>query len=133
LIELPPALADHYRELLRAYVIMGAGNLATEMSALAELLATAETSAQQAMQLHVEVLEELIQGLGNRSARHVMNRADLLALEVMGQLADRYRQRAVDVTLAEANAGFEEIRPQAGESLRESLSDFKNALSRVAA
>jgi hypothetical protein len=125
---LPPALADHYRELLRAYVIMGAGNLATEMTALAELLAAAETSAQQAMQLHVEVLEELIQGLGNRSARHVMNRADLLALEVMGHLADRYRQRAVD-----AGAGFGETGLRVGESLRDSRGDFKNANSRVSA
>ena len=45
------------------------------------------------MQLHVSVLEELVQGLGNRSARHVINRADLLVLEVMGHLADGYRQR----------------------------------------
>jgi hypothetical protein len=45
------------------------------------------------MQLHVQVLEELVQGLGNRSARHVMNRADLLALEVLGHLADGYRAR----------------------------------------
>ena len=45
------------------------------------------------MQLHLLVLEELVQGLGSRSARHVMNRADLLALEVMSHLADGYRQR----------------------------------------
>jgi DNA-binding NarL/FixJ family response regulator len=99
-LDLPPTLINHYRELLRAYVIMGAGNLATEMSALAELLAAADTTAQQTMQLHVEVLEELIAGLGNRSARHVMNRADLLALEVMGHLADRYRQRSVNAQAA---------------------------------
>lgn len=91
--QLPVELVGHYRELLRAYVIMGAGNLAREMSALAELLAGSGVSAQRTMQLHVEVLEELVAGLGNRSARHVMNRADLLALEVMGHLADGYRQR----------------------------------------
>jgi hypothetical protein len=90
---LPPALVDHYRELLRAYVIMGAGNLADDMAALAELLAESNMSAQRTLQLHVEVLEELVAGLGNRSARHVMNRADLLALEVLGHLADGYRQR----------------------------------------
>jgi DNA-binding response OmpR family regulator len=93
LIDLPPPLVDHYRELLRTYVIMGAGNLSQEMGALATLLAESNLSAQRAIQLHVQVLEELVQGLGNRSARHVMNRADLLALEVMGHLADRYRQR----------------------------------------
>ena len=92
-LQLPAALVDHYRELLRAYVIMGAGNLSGEMSALATLLADTNVSAQRAMQLHVHVLEELVQGLGNRSARHVMNRADLLALEVMSHLADGYRQR----------------------------------------
>jgi hypothetical protein len=43
------------------------------------------------MQLHVHVLEELVGSLGNRSARHVMNRADLLVLEVMAHLADGYR------------------------------------------
>lgn len=91
--ELPEALFSHYRELLRTYVIMGAGNLSKEMLELAELLANSNVSAQRAMQLHVQVLEELVQGLGNRSARHVMNRADLLVLEVMGHLADGYRQR----------------------------------------
>ena len=92
-LDLPAGLETHYRELLRTYVIMGAGNLADEMSQLAELLASTNVSAQRTMQLHVHVLEELVQGLGNRSARHVMNRADLLVLEVMGHLADGYRQR----------------------------------------
>lgn len=90
---LSPELVSHYRDLLQAYVIMGAGNLSREMSALAQQLADTNVSAQRAMQLHLQVLEELVQGLGNRSARHVMNRADLLALEVMSHLADDYRQR----------------------------------------
>ena len=91
-IELPASLVSHYDELLRTYVIMGAGNLKAEMTELAKLLADWGISAQRAMQLHVYVLEDLVKGLGNRSARHVMNRADLLVLEVMGHLADGYRQ-----------------------------------------
>jgi hypothetical protein len=75
---------------------MGVGNLSHEMSTLARLLAEANVSAQRTMQLHLHVLEELVGGLGNRSARHVMNRADLLALEVMSHLADNYRQRYHD-------------------------------------
>jgi hypothetical protein len=94
--DLPPRLIAHYRELLRAYVVMGAGNLADELTTLATLLADAGVSAQCTMQLHVHVLEELIGSLGNRSARHVMNRADLLVLEVMAHLADSYRQRYHD-------------------------------------
>lgn len=92
-LNLPTPLIAHYRELLRTYVIMGMGNLAKEMAELAELLAMSGVSAQRALQLHVLVLEELVQGLGTRSARHVMNRADLLVLEMMGHLADGYRLR----------------------------------------
>ena len=94
--DLPERLVTHYREMLRAYVVMGAGNLADEMTTLASLLAEAGISAQRTMQLHVHVLEELIGSLGNRSARHVMNRADLLVLEVMAHLADGYRRRYHD-------------------------------------
>jgi hypothetical protein len=94
--EAPPlaeSLKDHYRELLRAHVIMGSGNLAGEMGSLAELLAASNVTAPQTLALHVQVLEELVRGLGSRSARHVMTRADLLVLEVLVHLAERYRQR----------------------------------------
>lgn len=91
--ELPRALVQHYSELLRAYVVMGTGNLSKDMARLSDLLAQGGVSAQRTMQLHLEVLEELVEGLGNRSARHVMNRADLLVLEVMMHLADGYRRR----------------------------------------
>jgi DNA-binding response OmpR family regulator len=94
--DLPERLVAHYREMLRAYVVMGAGNLADEMTTLAGLLADAGVSARRTMQLHVHVLEELVGTLGNRSARHVMNRADLLVLEVMAHLADGYRLRYHD-------------------------------------
>jgi DNA-binding NarL/FixJ family response regulator len=94
-IELPEQLGHHYRELLRAYVIMGSGNLASEMSVLAELLVSAGVSARQTLQLHLQVLEELVRGLGSRSARHVMTRADLLVLEVMVHLSEGYRERYV--------------------------------------
>ena len=63
------------------------------MATLADLLATAGVTPQQTMLLHLEVLEQLIHGLGNRSARHVMSRADLLVLEVMVHLAEGYRTR----------------------------------------
>jgi len=72
---------------------MGSGNLASELSRLADMLATAGVSARQTMQLHVRALEELIHGLGNRSTRHVMTRADLLVLEIMIHLAESYRVR----------------------------------------
>jgi DNA-binding NarL/FixJ family response regulator len=91
-MNLPEQLVGHYRELLRAYVIMGSGNLGREMKMLCELLVSAGISARQTMHLHLQVLEDLLQGLGSRSTRHVMTRADLLVLEVMVNLAEGYRK-----------------------------------------
>jgi DNA-binding response OmpR family regulator len=96
LIRLPANLVAHYRELLRAYVIMGSGNLAGDMNELAELLVESGITPQQTMLLHLQVLEELVRGLGSRSARHVMTRADLLALEIMIHLAEGYRERFLE-------------------------------------
>jgi DNA-binding response OmpR family regulator len=91
--DLPPSLIAHYRDLLRAYVMMGSGNLARELNALAGLLVAAGATAPEAMLLHLGVVEETIRGLGTRSARHVMNRADLLILELLLKLAEGYREQ----------------------------------------
>lgn len=90
---LPEELVRHYRDLLRAYVIMGSGTLTDELNRLAALLADAGLSAGQAMYLHLRAVEELIRGLGTRSTRHVMTRADLLVLELIVHLAEEYRRR----------------------------------------
>jgi hypothetical protein len=57
------------------------------------MLVVAGLTARQTMQLHLEVLGELVHGLGARSTRHVMTRADLLALELLRHLAEGYRRR----------------------------------------
>ena len=90
---LPPELIDHYRKLLRTYVIMGTGNLSGDLKRLADLLVASGLTARQTMQLHLHVLEELIHGLGSRSTRHAMNRADLLVIEVLLHVAEGYRRR----------------------------------------
>ena len=90
---LPSSLVAHYRSLLQTYVVMGSGNLASELAQLAEVLMDARATAHEVVQLHIEVLEGMIHGLGRRSARHVMNRADLLVLEATVHLAEGYRQR----------------------------------------
>jgi CheY-like chemotaxis protein len=93
---LPKELVVHYRELLRTYVIMGSGNLAEELRRLAAALVTANLSARQIIALHLHALEELIHGLGSRSTRHVMNRADLLAMELLLNVADGFRCRYLE-------------------------------------
>ena len=107
---LPEELVDHYRELLRTYVIMGSGNLADELAQLGKMLTSAGVDAGETMQLHVHVLEELVRGLGARSTRHVMTRADLLVLEIMIHLAEGYRHRYLERRFPEEQSwlpGFE--------------------------
>ncbi|MEM9186933.1 MAG: hypothetical protein AAGB00_10600, partial [Planctomycetota bacterium] len=87
------ALGDDYRELIQAYVIMSAGQLSTELTAMANRLVAAGVSGRQAATLHVSQLQRVVRSLGARSARHVMNRADLLLVELLVHLADGYRHR----------------------------------------
>lgn len=90
---LPPTLAAHYRELLRAYVIMGCGTLAAELKELVDVLASTGISAASVLELHTAVVSDLVRGLGTRSARHVLNRAHLLIVELLMRLSDSYRER----------------------------------------
>jgi DNA-binding response OmpR family regulator len=91
-LQLPAELTAHYRELLRTYVIMGSGNLADELRQLSRILVAGGISARQTAELHLTVVAEMIHGLGARSGRHVMTRADLLLLEVMMHLGEGYRR-----------------------------------------
>jgi DNA-binding NarL/FixJ family response regulator len=86
-------LGANYRELLRAYVMMGAGGLSSELERFTEQLAASGLSARQTLELHLCAVEELVAGLQPRGSRHVLGRADLLILELMAHLADWYRQR----------------------------------------
>jgi hypothetical protein len=84
---------ERYRALLRSYVLMGSGSLANEIAEMADQFVSAALPPPEALQLHLQCVESLVKGLGNRSARHVMSRADLLAIELMTHLAHR-SQRA---------------------------------------
>jgi hypothetical protein len=83
-----------YHELLRTYVMMGSGSLAGELLRLTELMALAGLSPVEAMAIHVSQMESLLQGLGSRGSRHVMWRADQLALELLIRLGELYRTRS---------------------------------------
>lgn len=90
---LPPEVNHFYQELLRTYVIMGSGSLATEISRLSEVLCAGGLTPHSTLELHLAHVERLVHGLGNRSTRHVMARADLLALELMIHVADGYQRQ----------------------------------------
>ena len=73
---------------------MGSGSLGTEIAQLAHLLAEVGLSPRDTLSLHLERVEGLVRGLGNRSTRHVMARADLLALELIIHLGECYQHSA---------------------------------------
>ena len=89
-----PHFSERYAALLRAYVLMGSGSMANEIAETADQLVAASLSPPEALQLHLAAVESLVKGLGNRSARHVMARADLLAIELMTHLAHRSQRTA---------------------------------------
>lgn len=117
-VALPDELNDYYHELLRTYVIMGSGNLGGEIARLAELIALAGLGPREALQLHLDRVEALVRGLGSRSTRHIMARADLLALELMIHLGECYQRRlqaarSADTCIStEANEGNEGYGPK---------------------
>jgi hypothetical protein len=86
--------AERYGGLLRSYVLMGSGSLASEIAEIADQFVAACLTPPEALQLHLMCVESLVKGLGNRSARHVVARADLLAIELMTHLAHRSQRAA---------------------------------------
>jgi hypothetical protein len=80
---------ERYSGLLRSYVLMGSGSLATEIAEMADCFVAASLPPPEALQIHLMCVEKLVKGLGNRSTRHVVSRADLLAIELMTHLAHR--------------------------------------------
>ncbi len=92
----PSQLVDHYSDLLQTYVIMGAGNLDGELERLTTVLVTTGIGARQFMQIHLSAVESMVRDLGKRSARHVMNRSDMLAIEVLLCLCEGFRQKVLD-------------------------------------
>lgn len=93
-LKIPEKIKTYYHELLRTYVIMGSGSLGGEIAQLASVLAEVGLSPRDTLSLHLEQVEHLVSGLGNRSSRHVMSRADLLALELVIHIGECYQQAA---------------------------------------
>lgn len=103
-LQIPAKIKTYYHELLRTYVIMGSGSLGGEISQLASVLAEVGLSPRDTLSLHLEQVEHLVSGLGNRSSRHVMSRADLLALELVIHIGECYQQAAADYNAGQQDA-----------------------------
>lgn len=80
-------LTQRYVEFLKAFVVMGSGNLSVELERFVRQIHRAKLNATDALQMHVDALSKIVSRLGNRSARHIMNRAEQLILQVLLQLS----------------------------------------------
>lgn len=89
-------LRGYYRELLKAFVVMGSGTMPEEIHRFALRLGELGHTGHFVMQLHVQTLEGILKGLGSRSSRHIIHRAEQLILELMLQLCEHYGRRARD-------------------------------------
>ncbi|MES2791942.1 MAG: hypothetical protein V4719_20175, partial [Planctomycetota bacterium] len=90
---LPPELPMIYRELLRTYVMTGTTSFASEISKLAQTFALAHLTPRQVLQLHLDQLELLVKGIGQRSARHIVDRANIMCLDLMLLLCECFESQ----------------------------------------
>ncbi len=84
-------LAPQYEQVLRSFVIMGVGRLEKELFQLASELQQAGSTPRDLLALHLECVEKMVERLGHRSSRHVVQKADRMLLELMVILAENYR------------------------------------------
>lgn len=86
-----PALRNEYLKLLRQSVVQGT---AASWNDLLPLIVDAGMNSGDILALHLTAVESLQVGVGEKSARHILQRAEQFLLETMVQLAETYRQRA---------------------------------------
>ncbi len=83
-----------YDQVLKNVVISGtSGSRQILPTLLTEFEANGLTPGD-ILSLHLQSLEKLISGTGEKSTRHILQRADQLLVEVMVSLAETYRQHA---------------------------------------
>lgn len=83
-----------YSEVLQAILLTDFVRQEGSVKLLAGQLSAAGWSVADVLQMHVDAVAQLLRGLGGRSAGHVLERADLIALELFARLAEHGRQTA---------------------------------------
>ncbi len=84
--EPPASIITQYQDALRAAVMVHRGELGGIADACLESFSTAAVTPPRYLALHVSTVETLLRGLGSRSGRHLLERANLLAIEVLSRL-----------------------------------------------
>ena len=82
------ALSTAYGDLLRSSVLATSEQVQDHIARVAYELVRGDCTASEVLALHVDAVEQLLKGLGGRSVRHVLQRTDLFALEMLVHVAD---------------------------------------------
>lgn len=91
----PEWLIEYFGELLRVYVVSGFGNHQDEVRQLLDRLDCCEVTLAEALMAHSIAVEQLVQSRRGRSAKHILGRANLVALELLMQREARVPQEAL--------------------------------------
>jgi response regulator RpfG family c-di-GMP phosphodiesterase len=91
-IEKNGELENRYAEILRSYVVIGSENLTQEITNIAQQLFDSGLTVREAFKMHLNLVDQLVSGLGKKSSRQVIARSDILAMELMIHLCDLYRK-----------------------------------------
>jgi hypothetical protein len=84
-------LRERYTELVRDAVSLGGAGVAQRVAEVAEELVGRGCGAPTAIEFHLHAVERLLAGLGGRGARQSLSRADVVAMDLVVHLAERYR------------------------------------------
>ena len=71
---------------MHIYVVSGSGNLRTEVGQLTERLTRSEVTLAEALTAYTMAAEDLVRGLGSRTAWHILGRGNLLTCELIMQM-----------------------------------------------
>jgi DNA-binding response OmpR family regulator len=81
--EQPEWLTNRSRELLTTYVVMGTGQLTDEMDRFITAVKSAGVDRVAVLRAFHDAMKAMVAELGTRSARHILNRGNVLLLETL--------------------------------------------------
>jgi len=86
-------LKSAYLPLARSYVVMGNQATGERIAGLAVELAAQKVTPTELLNVHLQTVQEMTDGLSHRGAGHVLAQTGTLILELMVRLAQQYMER----------------------------------------
>ena len=78
-----PQWVARYQPVLQAYVMMGGGRLDSELDDWIATCRRLSIGAEDVLAIHCQAVEKMVDQLGGRGARHILHRAQILAVDIL--------------------------------------------------